>query len=297
MNIFTVLNQGNSRLHETSISAVLAYFLNPKADHGLGSAFLQAFLNHRGINKLLPENYSVVKSEVELERAFPGNNNIDIVIDLCNDSGEIVHCLIIENKINPDAANETQLTRYYKAARGYEDYNKNRKVAITVVFITPAKKAKKLTDEFNHLTKMDKKDKKVELHWTGPKSGKDSIQKIIREEILKKESMGEISPIGEYVKHTLKAFAMHLSEDNDYEFLNIGEYKIRLTKKISRYHVYQNGEQIEAKQALRKMIKLQELVGVSEETKKKDGTDRTKSTWELARDVWDAYKEKMKNSR
>ena len=43
MNIFSVLSMGKSRLHETSMSAMLAYLLNPNQDHGLGHKFLSSF--------------------------------------------------------------------------------------------------------------------------------------------------------------------------------------------------------------------------------------------------------------
>jgi hypothetical protein len=44
MNIFSVLSMGKSRLRETSMSAMLAYLLNPNQDHGLGYRFLKSFL-------------------------------------------------------------------------------------------------------------------------------------------------------------------------------------------------------------------------------------------------------------
>lgn len=44
MNIFNVLSMGKSRLHETSMSAMLAYLLSPNQDHGLGRKFIDSFL-------------------------------------------------------------------------------------------------------------------------------------------------------------------------------------------------------------------------------------------------------------
>ena len=44
MNIFQVLSQGKSRLNEPSMSAMLAYLLDSNKDHGLGEAFIRAFL-------------------------------------------------------------------------------------------------------------------------------------------------------------------------------------------------------------------------------------------------------------
>ena len=44
MNIFKILSSGDGTIKEPNLSAFLAYLLNPKADHGLGSSFLQKVL-------------------------------------------------------------------------------------------------------------------------------------------------------------------------------------------------------------------------------------------------------------
>ena len=44
MNIFDVLNRGDSRLYEPSMSAMLGYLLDSSENHGLGSAFVKMFL-------------------------------------------------------------------------------------------------------------------------------------------------------------------------------------------------------------------------------------------------------------
>lgn len=44
MNIFKILASGGNNLKETNVSAFLGYLLDPKADHGLGSGFLELFL-------------------------------------------------------------------------------------------------------------------------------------------------------------------------------------------------------------------------------------------------------------
>ncbi len=44
MNIFQVLSQGKSRLHEPSMSAMLGYLFNSNKDHGLSDVFIRQFL-------------------------------------------------------------------------------------------------------------------------------------------------------------------------------------------------------------------------------------------------------------
>lgn len=211
MNIFTVLNQGNSRLHETSMSAVLAYFLDSRQDHGLGDTFLRAFLQLQAMRPGVPANYGdlLAESTVELEKpsSHQGKNVFfDIEIALQDSSQKAQHYFIVENKINPAAAREYQLAQYYEAARA-DDERKDK--PITVVFLTPVDANKHLQKEYDKLA-VKSGDHKIWLYWKGERDEDESIQKAIRENILRRESVGEISPISEYVKHTLKAFAMHL---------------------------------------------------------------------------------------
>ncbi len=44
MNIFKILYSGNDKVREISVSAFLAYLLNPKADHGLNDSFLKLLI-------------------------------------------------------------------------------------------------------------------------------------------------------------------------------------------------------------------------------------------------------------
>ena len=64
MNIFSVLSMGKSRLHETSMSAMLAYLLNPNQDHGLGNKFLKSFLELANENNI----YSMYIEKIGLNK-------------------------------------------------------------------------------------------------------------------------------------------------------------------------------------------------------------------------------------
>ena len=99
MNIFRILAQGDGAIQEPNISAFLGYLLNPNEDHGLGSNFLESFLEQHYLrckndstieNKKLDwiydegeiidlstnSNYEV---NVFFEQAFKGEKKKDIV--------------------------------------------------------------------------------------------------------------------------------------------------------------------------------------------------------------------------
>ncbi len=96
---------------EMKHSAVLAQFLNPKANHGMGDAFLRCFLDHVGISNL---NLNTAHCIVAIEQAFD-NGRLDIVI---TDEAKAV---IIENKIYAGDQN-AQLIRYNEYAKdNYKD--------------------------------------------------------------------------------------------------------------------------------------------------------------------------------
>ena len=212
MNIFTALSpRADSQLREPNLSAILAYFLNPAQDHGFGSAFLNEFLELVGIPKEMRNRFALAKTHISTEKRHKdrqGEVILDIIIELVNSKGDFLHLITVENKINSNAANPKQLKRYYNVVT--KKY-KERETQITMVFLTPELNNKNLDTEYKNLklplvSKNKKDDNKTWLYWTGAKS----IQTIIRDNLLKKEAYGEISPINEYTKHTLKAFVMHL---------------------------------------------------------------------------------------
>ena len=109
MNIFQVLSQGKSRLHEPSMSAMLGYLLDSNKDHGLGDAFVREFL------KLVDEDrfkeilkFEFIDAQVSLEEPYQLNNSrkdIDIQLLLLDSKRNEKHRVIIENKIKVGAAN------------------------------------------------------------------------------------------------------------------------------------------------------------------------------------------------
>ena len=268
-------------MHENSISAILAYFLAPKENHGLGSAFLETLLQ-------LPEvpptsKYDLSNAVVKLEEPLAnkktsGDYYIDIELILpLKDLSQGEHWFLIENKIRASAAKETQLNDYYEAYRE-KATEANKKVKIFVVFIAPASNSKKLTEAFNHL-KVEPDDASVRLYWQD-KEDKGSVQKVIRD-ILKEEAHGKIAPIYEYVKYTLKAFAMHLGQLNKEETQEASGFTI-IRRNKQAFEVYKGDKKVIAKSALREIIK-DENLGI---------TDINMTTYKLGGLVWKALKTK-----
>ena len=278
MNIFDVLSQGKSRLHEPSISAMLGYLLCTHKDHGLGDSFLRAFLTQVQekvgapfLNTALERRF--IDAEVDLEEPYMLGNSrkdIDIQVSIIN-ADKQEHCrIIIENRIKSGAGNAKQLDEYYRAII-QDDHNLQN---LMVVFLTPKIFSKTLNSEFENLC-VKKHHYKFWMHWNDEKNG---VVNIIKE-ILQKEIVGDLTPINEYMKHTLKAFILHISSIVDTDTGNryrygedIGNvvkevpvtlcdgnnYKIIL-RDSSQIQVFSENEKVVAKQILRKIIKEQRL--------------------------------------
>lgn len=207
MNIFQVLSQGKSRLHEPSMSAMLGYLLDSNKDHGLGDSAIRKLLqtiDDERFKELISSGF--IDSQVSLEEPYQLNGkrkDIDIQIILLDSEKKECHRIIIENKIKTGAANPKQLNEYYQAILTDEPSIKN----LTMVFLTPNISNNQLSSEFNNLELQNKRHGKYWIHWS---SGDNCISKILQE-LLELEVAGEINPINEYMRHTLKAFIRHSS--------------------------------------------------------------------------------------
>ncbi len=228
MNIFSVLSMGKSRLHETSMSAMLAYLLNPNQDHGLGNKFLKSFLELAGENgiyeKYINDDSSQFQIDLEVRYHNKKDNDIDIQIKILDGSYKELHRIIIENKIRAGASNISQLTNYYEAVvndKNNDDAFELEKENLSVIFLTPKLKNKGLKEEFDNL----KSDNKVWLYWNSDDEATTIIKLI--QNILELEQKAEISPINEYMKHTLKAFTYFINRT-----INISSGKSRVGEDI-----------------------------------------------------------------
>lgn len=213
MNIFSVLSMGKSRLHETGMSAMFAYLLNPNEDHGLGKVFLDSFLkesNNNGLYNEYIEN-TTLKFQIDLEVSYRDNNvrnDIDIQIKILDNDYKELHRIIIENKIKSGAANPSQLSRYYKAVlndKNNDDEFELDASKLSVIFLTPKLSHKGLDDEFKNLDTTNK----TRMYWNSSDET-ETIVKLIQN-ILLLEQKADISPINEYMRHTLKAFTVFIN--------------------------------------------------------------------------------------
>ena len=236
MNIFEVLSQGKSRLHEPSISAMLGYLLDPSSDHGLGDTFLRSFIkflisettNNAILINLLNEQ-NRINAIVELEVQYSNlskRNDIDIQLSLLDSSENEFYRIIIENKIRPSSANSLQLRDNYAAIINDEDFQL-QKPNLTIVFLTPAGPASGLEQEFNNLNDLQQDHDKVWVTWTD-KENSNSVLELIKD-VLRKEMLGEINPINEYMRHTLKAFTKFIGDKTSN---NVSEKKMRTGQDI-----------------------------------------------------------------
>ena len=237
MNIFNVLSMGKSSLREPSISAMFAFLLNSNQDHGLGRKFLNSFLSlaNNNCTTKIYEKYidnTGIKFDIDLEVPYSYDakrSDIDIQIKIMDSSYNELHRIIIENKINASASNPEQLKIYYEAVL-HDKYNDDsfslESENLSVIFITPKQISKGLQEEFSSLDI----NNKVWLYWTSEQNEDDTIVKLIQN-ILKQEQEATISPINEYMRHTLKAFTnyinntINISNGKNRVGVNIGEVK------------------------------------------------------------------------
>lgn len=208
MNIFWVLNQGASRLHEPSMSAFLGYLLDTNHDHGLGDTFLRAFLQHIDPVAFGPIlSMPLIDAVAELEQPYRMKGAlryIDVEISIFDRKKNRIFRILVENKVTAAAANPAQLAGYYAAMLEDEPRINN----LYIVFLTPAIVSSALNTEFANLVVAQKKGHyKKQIFWDSPDGG---VLPILRH-IMSRELVGEINPINEQMRHTLKAFIKYVS--------------------------------------------------------------------------------------
>jgi hypothetical protein len=204
MNIFKVIASApRTKFAENQVSAFLGWILNPYMDHGLSHEFLIKFLEKIGVQKdiivHLKPNITGKNESASIEVFFEyeaGDQIIDIVVII-----DKKYCIAIENKIASTSSRGEQLKMQYECLVEDERHKDQEK---TIVFLVPPKEGKPIEDEYRKLT-VKSPDRKVKVTW------KD-IAEIIRD-ILTKEQNGEISPLTEYLRHTLKAFVVFANDE------------------------------------------------------------------------------------
>ncbi len=227
MNIFKVLASGKKSFQEETASAVLAWFLNPMMEHGLGFSFISKFLNELSLSTGNPDLSTLAEQltpklrgeyekqlkiwcnlEYKVENAF-----IDIIIGIDD------WIIAIENKIYATSVTKGQLTREYQ---GLKEKDPSKKIVL--IYLVPIEEDSEILEgksenEFNELSVV-KPDTKALVTWQKNQIGNiPSIAEIFRT-ILMEENIGMIDPLPEYTRHTLKALISFISNDfsgYDYE--------------------------------------------------------------------------------
>lgn len=227
MNIFKVLASGKKSFQEETASAILAWFMNPTMEHGLGYSFISKFIDELSISsnnselsdlatKLTPrlrgEYENLLKLWFNLEYNVD-NAFIDIILGI---GGWVI---AIENKIYAKSVSKGQLTREYEGLK-----KKNPDTKVGMVYLVPVDENSDILDgktenEFEELSIRDS-DFKVLVTWQ--KNNIDNVPSIseIISGILDEENKGIIDPVSEYTRHTLKALISFISNNfsgYDYE--------------------------------------------------------------------------------
>jgi hypothetical protein len=202
MNIFKVLASApRDRFTENQVSAFLGWILNPYMDHGLGFEFLIKFLERIKADDKIIERLKM--------RITDKNENAEVKVFLEHELGEAIidivlvidenYCVSIENKIYSSAAsNEEQLKTQYRCLRNNDRHKSQEK---TMVFLVPKEEGTQVEKEYNNLA-VESPDTKIKITWADIASDIQSV--------LNKEQNCEISPLGDYLRHTLKAFTVFI---------------------------------------------------------------------------------------
>lgn len=229
-----MLSTGDGKIHEPSLSAFLCYLLDPGADHGLHSAFLELFLEPIiKENKIFEDlmlgkenkklkNLSVYSKDflVEVEpevsvfwerkkRGERKKRDVDIVIEIYKKNEDedptLKYVFGIENKIKNYTPKSIK-DQLRDEINGIQERYKEEKQKPFIGFIFIAK---------NNEREIPAKDLKIKRLFWDKMSGEnktDSIYNMLSE-VLTKETSGEIEPVYEYTKHTIKALMNFIASD------------------------------------------------------------------------------------
>ncbi|MDM8543113.1 PD-(D/E)XK nuclease family protein [Desulfococcaceae bacterium HSG9] len=226
MNIFKVLASGKKSFQEETASAILAWFMNPAMEHGLGYSFISKFVNDLAISLNNSELFDLSSKltprlrgeyEDQLKLWFNLEYNVDnAFIDIIMGIDDWIFA--IENKIYAKSVTQGQLLREYEGLK-----KKDPNAKIGMVYLVPVEEGSEILDgktekEFENLSVRDT-DFKSLVTWQ-----KNDIENVpsISEQIygiLNDERKGEIDPVSEYTRHTLKALMAFISNNfSGYEY-------------------------------------------------------------------------------
>ncbi len=218
MNIFKAFASAKSGFQEVYASAILAWFLNPTMEHGLGYSFLSGFigelahvkhidalgvLQDKLLLKLRSEHESQLQWSSYLELNV-GEAFIDVVLRIED------WIISIENKIFVHSISDAdQLVKQYNGLKTkYPEYK------VGIIYLVPVEDSAllhpRVDEAFSRLSVIHP-DFKAVVTWQ--KNNLDEVPSVsdMIEFILREESLGNLEPIPEYTRHTLKALNMFIA--------------------------------------------------------------------------------------
>lgn len=193
MNIFRILAQGDGAIQEPNISAFLGYLLNPNEDHGLGSRFLEPFLEQHCIQaKVNSSKYNLewlykedriidlstgsnYEINVFFEQAFGAKNLPGLTDDTSStEKKEVVDIILIIHEVEKQ-----------KREKYFENYLRNERILKHIFLIEV-----KISDSAVKLN--DGKGKEGQLT-AQVKGSKDEIKKLLKNSNIKLDPNKDIS--------------------------------------------------------------------------------------------------------
>lgn len=257
MNIFKVLASGKKSFPEENASVLLAWLMNPNMEHGLGYGFLAEFVERvtaaspeqsrgefeRLSERLRPRLRNEGEDEVSITCQLEYNTGtafIDILFTIDNWK------LAIENKIYMESVcYNDQLECQYNSLKDRLKENKGgekeNSYNICSIFLVPIEDGGEVLDQRSEnaykslheklWSNNSSEDFCVLVTWQRnslnamPSVGEGpamvevpSVSDMIRN-LLEKEQRGDIEPIPDYTKQTLKALNMFITNDfSGYEY-------------------------------------------------------------------------------
>lgn len=243
MNIFKILANGDGNIKEPNITEFLAFILDPSKDHGLGAHLLESFLTpivfkfeefkflrKKDIVEVIDLSAMAELYNVEIETEYSiritsrditkksKRRDVDIKILLRKNkknknNGDEIYTFLIENKIATSSITDGQLEEWEKGIKQLEENVEEWHDGTTgIIFLTPEKEGRSAI----YFGKFKSNYPKYHLSWgkyeRNNSDDKETILKMIKD-ILNKESAGDIEPIHEYTKYTLKAFLNFIISD------------------------------------------------------------------------------------
>ena len=215
MNIFEILNSGQSRLNEVSFSAVFKYLMDPTESHALKDELLLRFMKLINLEGLRFDNL-----EIELEQRTAKGKSIDILFKFYLKE-TLAHLVIVENKTRKQRVNNP-FDDYISFAESEEAHDST----MTVVLLIPSD----LTPSGNSTFSKIQISNKYHINWDRSEDSTPSFESLL-ESFLADQANGDANPVSNEAIHLIKSLKYYVRE-----YINPLRKKERLLKEVANYH-------------------------------------------------------------